>query len=73
MKIIQNTNNIHGNQNLGKYLNKIMNIKEELLEILGIVEKALNNENNNEIRKIITHIANKGNIISQKIKSTCKC
>ena len=49
-----------------------MDIKEELFKTLDIVEVAMNNDNNN-FRKMITILENKGNMILQKIKSTCKC
>ena len=47
-----------------------MDIEEEPFETLDIVEVAMNNDSN-DFRKMITNLANKGNIISQKIKSTC--
>ena len=49
-----------------------MGNKEEPFETLDIVEVAINNDNN-KFRKMITNLANKGNIILQKIKSTWKC
>ena len=49
-----------------------MDIEEEPFETLDIVEVAKNNDNN-EFTKMITNLANKGIIILQKIKSTCKC
>ena len=49
-----------------------MYIEEEPFESLHIVEVAVNNDKNGFI-KIITNLENKGNMIIQKIKSTCKC
>ena len=46
-----------------------MDIKEEPFETLDIVEVAMNNDNN-EFRKRITNLENKGNMILQKMKST---
>ena len=47
-------------------------IEEELFETLYIVEVSMNNDIN-EFRNVVTNLANKGNFILQKIKSTCKC
>ena len=47
-----------------------MDIEEEPFETLDIVEVAMQNDSN-DFRKMITNLANKGNIISQNIKSTC--
>ena len=49
-----------------------MDIEEEPFETLDIVEVVMNNENN-EFRKMIRNLKNKGNIILQILKSTCKC
>ena len=44
-----------------------MDIEKKPFKTLDIVKVAMNN-NNNELRKIITNLANKWNIISKKIK-----
>ena len=49
-----------------------MDIEEEPFKSLDIVEVAINNETS-KLRKIITNLVNRGNMILQKIKSTCKC
>ena len=49
-----------------------MDIEEEPFETLDIVEVAINNETG-ELRKMITNLKNKMNMILQKIKSPCKC
>ena len=49
-----------------------MYIEEEPFELLDIVEVDVNNDKNG-LRKIITNLENKGNMIIQNIKSTCKC
>ena len=49
-----------------------MDIEEEPFQTLDTVEVAMNTDNN-ELRTIITNLENKGNMILQKIKSTCKC
>ena len=47
-------------------------MEEEPFETLDIVEVAKNN-GNNEFVKMTTNIENKGNMVLQKIKPTCKC
>ena len=47
-----------------------MNIKEIKFEILNKVQVAMNNDNN-EVRQMLTNIAHKKKIILQKIISTC--
>ena len=52
-----------------KYLklrNKIRNIEKELFETLDTVEVAMNSDNN-EFRKMITNLVNKGNTTEDKM------
>ena len=49
-----------------------MDIEEEPFETLDIVKVAMNNDNN-EFLKMTINLENKGNMILQKIKPTCKC
>ena len=61
--------------NLDEKLNKIMDIEEGPFETLDIVETAMNNDevamnnDNNELRKMITNSGKEENILLLKIKS----